>query len=109
MKTINILVEFTSELFFCSMLILFIIICTNSKHISFSFIIVATGTPEERGINWGTEENQTTEDSPCYNLPFGMAWINGVPFLRRLPFSPTFTGFKKISSVPCRRQAPSRI
>ncbi|XP_071816986.1 solute carrier family 23 member 2-like [Apostichopus japonicus] len=67
------------------------------------------GTPEERGINWGTEENQTTEDSPCYNLPFGMAWINGVPFLRRLPFSPTFTGFKKISSLPCRRQALSRI
>ena len=64
---------------------------------------MVAGTLKERGIEaWQKTREVRTDVSRAsqmelhkqltliYDLPFGMAWIRRHPFLRRLPFSPTF-------------------
>ncbi|XP_071815513.1 solute carrier family 23 member 2-like [Apostichopus japonicus] len=59
------------------------------------------GTYEDRGMDWRTKTSQdntavtmSTELS-VYQLPFGMRWIQKKNWMRYVPFSPTFTGFRR--------------
>ncbi|PIK59087.1 Solute carrier family 23 member 2 [Apostichopus japonicus] len=59
------------------------------------------GTYEDRGMDWRTKTSQdntagtlSTELS-VYQLPFGMRWIQKKNWMRHVPFSPTFTGFRR--------------
>ncbi|XP_066964037.1 solute carrier family 23 member 2-like [Macrobrachium rosenbergii] len=67
------------------------------------------GTAKERGLMKWKEHLQGTPEirlkdayhqSQCYDLPVGMTAIKRWRFLRYLPFSPTFTGFRRRDKVP---------
>ncbi|CAF97330.1 unnamed protein product, partial [Tetraodon nigroviridis] len=50
------------------------------------------GTREERGlVHWGTSSSSC---SSSYDFPLGMSVVRRAGWLRRLPISPTFTGFR---------------
>ncbi|KAG7177561.1 solute carrier family 23 member 2-like [Homarus americanus] len=57
------------------------------------------GTAEERGLlEWNRhlyQSSTTHKVSVCYDMPWGMAAIRRVKWLRYLPFSPTFSGFRR--------------
>ncbi|PIK39237.1 Solute carrier family 23 member 2 [Apostichopus japonicus] len=62
---------------------------------------VVIGTYEDRGMDWRTKTSQdntavtmSTELS-VYQLPFGMRWIQKKNWMRYVPFSPTFAGFRQ--------------
>ena len=69
-------------------------------------LISFLGTDEERGIHvWRKLDTPSTENSEtehsalsCYDFPFGMSAIRKIKFLKYIPISPTFTGFKKCGS-----------
>ncbi|XP_064079007.1 solute carrier family 23 member 1-like [Macrobrachium nipponense] len=67
------------------------------------------GTAKERGLlKWkehlhGAPEMRLKDaylQSQCYDLPFGMTAIKRWGFLRHVPFSPTFAGFRRRDKVP---------
>ncbi|PIK52045.1 Solute carrier family 23 member 1 [Apostichopus japonicus] len=63
------------------------------------------GSPEELGNDWreqmmgSIEEDANSEGlgnrPSCYDLPFGMRWIKRTFWTSYIPFSPTFTGYRR--------------
>ena len=61
------------------------------------------GTPEERGLEkWKAQhESQATSNnvSDCYDLPFGMELLRKWKWTEKVPFSPTFKGWRMQNKV----------
>ncbi|XP_055004460.1 solute carrier family 23 member 1 [Boleophthalmus pectinirostris] len=65
------------------------------------------GSLEERGlIHWTSSSGSGS--SPSYEFPFGMNLIWKVPVLSRLPFCPTFTGFRRTTKDQDLDQGPDQ-
>lgn len=63
------------------------------------YLYVFKGSREERGlVHWNSSSSSSS--SPTYEFPLGMGVVKRIRWLRWLPISPTFTGFRCPDNPP---------